>query len=68
MPLHTQHYLMLQRNLFYTGVTRGKRLVVVVGTRKALQLAVQRQDMSRRCSALSRRLREQVQDIADEPG
>ncbi len=58
MPLHTQHFLMLQRNLFYTGVTRGKQLVAVVGTRKALELAVQRQDMSQRCSALCRRLRE----------
>jgi exodeoxyribonuclease V alpha subunit len=58
MPLHTQHFVMLQRNLFYTGITRGKRLVVVVGTRKALEMAVQRQDMSQRCSALSRRLQE----------
>ncbi len=53
MPLHTQHFMMLQRNLFYTGVTRGKKLVVVVGTRKALEMAVQRQDMSQRCSAAS---------------
>ena len=38
MPLHTQHFLdMLQRNLFYTGVTRGKKLVVVVGTRRAFR-------------------------------
>jgi exodeoxyribonuclease V alpha subunit len=66
MPLHTQHFLMLQRNLFYTGVTRGKRLVAVVGTRKALRLAVQRQDMSRRCCALARRLREQERDMTDE--
>jgi exodeoxyribonuclease V alpha subunit len=58
MPLHTQHFLMLQRNLFYTGVTRGKKLVVVVGSRKALEMAVQRQDMSQRCSALCRRLQE----------
>jgi exodeoxyribonuclease V alpha subunit len=58
MPLHTQHFVMLQRNLFYTGITRGKRLVVVVGTRKALEMAVQRQDMSQRCSALARRLQE----------
>ncbi len=67
MPMHTQHFLMLQRNLFYTGVTRGKRLVVVVGTRKALQLAVQRQDMSRRCCALARRLREQERGMTGEP-
>src|SRR5207248_735128 len=42
IPLHTQHYLMLQRNLLYTGVTRGKRLVVLVGSRKALATAVKR--------------------------
>ena len=36
IPLTTQHYPMLQRNLVYTGVTRGKRLVVLVGQRKAL--------------------------------
>jgi len=32
IPVHTQHYMMLQRNLLYTGITRGKRLVVLVGT------------------------------------
>ena len=58
IPLHTQHYLMLQRNLLYTGITRGKKLVVVVGSRKALATAVQRQDTARRYSALGRRLQE----------
>jgi exodeoxyribonuclease V alpha subunit len=60
IPLHTQHYMMLQRNLLYTGVTRGKKLVVVVGSRKALEMAVQRQDTSLRYSALRRRLQEGV--------
>jgi exodeoxyribonuclease V alpha subunit len=58
IPLHTQHFVMLQRNLLYTGLTRGKKLVVVVGSRRALEMAVQRQDTSRRCSALCRRLQE----------
>ena len=40
IPLTTHHYTMLQRNLVYTGVTRGKRLVVLVGQRKALAIAV----------------------------
>src|SRR5438046_374216 len=40
IPLSTQHYLMLQRNLVYTGVTRGKKLVVLVGQPKALAIAV----------------------------
>ena len=56
IPIHTQHYLMLQRNLLYTAVTRGKRLVVLVGTKKALGMAVRRQDTTRRFSALRRRL------------
>jgi hypothetical protein len=40
IPMLTQHYAMLQRNLLYTGVTRGKRLVVVVGQKKAVAIAV----------------------------
>jgi exodeoxyribonuclease V alpha subunit len=56
IPLHTQHFLMLQRNLLYTGLTRGKRLVALVGTRQALEMAVQRQEMRARCSLLRQRL------------
>jgi exodeoxyribonuclease V alpha subunit len=40
MPVHTSHFKMLQRNLLYTGVTRGKRRVALVGTAKALHIAV----------------------------
>lgn len=40
MPVHTTHYMLLFRNLLYTGITRGKRLVVLVGTKKALAMAV----------------------------
>jgi exodeoxyribonuclease V alpha subunit len=58
VPLHAQHYLMLQRNLLYTGITRGKKLVVLVGSRKALETAVSRRDTSRRFSGLCRRLQE----------
>ena len=57
IPLHTQHYVMLQRNLLYTGVTRGKQLVAVVGSRKALAIAVQKQDTAFRYSMLRDRLR-----------
>src|SRR5262249_25488218 len=56
IPLHTQHYLMLQRNLLYTAITRGKTLVILVGSRKALNLAVGRHDTRRRCTGLARRL------------
>jgi exodeoxyribonuclease V alpha subunit len=40
IPILTQHYPTLQRNLLYTGITRGKRLVVLVGQRKAIAIAV----------------------------
>jgi exodeoxyribonuclease V alpha subunit len=56
MPVHTQHYVMLRRNLLYTGLTRGKKLVVLVGTRQALERAVRNQDDTRRCSLLRTRL------------
>jgi exodeoxyribonuclease V alpha subunit len=59
VPLHTQHFVMLQRNLLYTAVTRGRRLVVLVGGRKALSLAVQRQDTARRYTALRTRLQDE---------
>jgi exodeoxyribonuclease V alpha subunit len=57
LPVHTQHYVMLQRNLLYTAVTRGKRLVVLVGSRKALGLAIRNGDLAARCSRLADRLR-----------
>jgi exodeoxyribonuclease V alpha subunit len=56
IPLHTQHYLMLERNLLYTALTRGRRLVVLVGSKRALALAVKRVDTSRRYTALRDRL------------
>ena len=42
IPIHTQHYVMLQRNLLYTGITRARKLVVLVGTRRALAIAVKK--------------------------
>ena len=52
IPVHTQHFVMLRRNLLYTALTRGKKLVVLIGTSKALRIAVQNQDTARRCTAL----------------
>ncbi len=52
VPLTTQHFPMLQRNLVYTGVTRGKRLVVLVGQKRALAIAVRGQQTRRRWSKL----------------
>ncbi len=56
IPLHTQHYVMLQRNLLYTAVTRGKRLVVLVGSRKALGIAVRNGQVATRATHLRARL------------
>ena len=53
----TQHYTMLQRNLLYTGVTRGKRLVVLVGQKKAVAIAVRNASGRRRWSKLGEWLR-----------
>src|ERR1700748_3188002 len=53
IPVLTQHYPMLQRNLLYTGVTRGKRLVVLVGQKKAVAIAVRNVSGRRRWSKLA---------------
>ena len=58
MPMVTQHYMMLQRNLLYTAVTRAERLVVLVGTRRAIGIAVHNNKVRQRNSGLSVRLRE----------
>lgn len=52
MPVSVQHYLMLKRNLIYTGITRGKRLVVLVGQKRALAMAVMGKQVERRWSKL----------------
>ena len=56
VPILTQHYMMLQRNLLYTAVTRGKRLVVLVGTHKAVAIAVHNNRIHERHSHLRERL------------
>ena len=56
IPLHTQHYLMLQRNLLYTGITRAKERVVIVGTKKALGICIRNNQVMERNSYLAERL------------
>jgi exodeoxyribonuclease V alpha subunit len=56
LPLLTQHYVMLQRNLLYTAVTRGRALVVLVGSRRALDVALQNDRPRKRSSGLRQRL------------
>lgn len=57
IPMTTQHYMMLQRNLLYTAVTRAKKLVILVGTRRAIQIAVKNNKVSERYTALDWRLK-----------
>ena len=56
LPILTQHYILLQRNLIYTAVTRGKHLVVVVGTRKALHMGINNSKTKQRFTYLNQRL------------
>jgi len=58
MPVSTQHYLMLQRHLLYTAVTRARKLVVLVGTKKALAIAVKNNRLEDRYTRLAERLQE----------
>jgi exodeoxyribonuclease V alpha subunit len=58
VPVSTQHFVMLQRNLIYTAVTRAKRMVVMVGTKKALAIAIRRAEVGQRRTRLARRLQE----------
>ncbi len=58
IPLHTQHYVLLQRSLFYTAITRARKLVVVIGTKKAINLAVTRSESRERITTLAERLKE----------
>ena len=58
IPVVVQHYLMLQRNLLYTAVTRARKLVVLVGTRRAIQIAVRTNPVAKRYTALDWRLKQ----------
>ena len=57
IPLATQHYMMLQRSLLYTAVTRGKKLVVIVGNKRAVAMAVRNADAKKRYTWLAERVR-----------
>ena len=64
MPLTTQHYMMLQRNLLYTAITRARELVVLAGTKQALGMAVRNNRVAERHTTLSQRIRA---GIVEEP-
>jgi exodeoxyribonuclease V alpha subunit len=57
VPLMTQHYMMLQRNLLYTAITRARKLVVLVGAPRAIAIAVNNNRIADRYSALAERLK-----------
>jgi len=59
IPISTQHYMMLKRNLIYTGITRGKKLVILVGQKRALAIAVKGKQVDSRWSKLKERLNTQ---------
>ena len=56
IPILIQHYMLLQRNLIYTAVTRGKKLVILVGTRKALGIGIRNDKTQKRYTLLKKRL------------
>jgi len=58
LPVMTQHFVLLQRNLIYTGITRAKELVILIGTKKALAIAIKNDTPQRRLTRLSHRLRQ----------
>ena len=60
MPILTQHFMLLQRNLLYTGITRGKRLVILIGTKKALAIAIKNNTPQKRYTMLRERLKKSV--------
>ena len=62
IPLAMQHYMLLERNLLYTAVTRGKKLVVIIGQIKALAMAVKRVGSMKRLTNLQRRLHTLMED------
>lgn len=64
IPIHTQHYIMLQRNLIYTAVTRGKKLVILVGNQKGLNIAISRNDVNQRITTLKRWLGMSQKELA----
>ena len=58
MPLAMQHFTLLARNLLYTGITRGKKLVVLIGQKKAIGMAVRNNKQAHRLTKLAERLQE----------
>jgi len=65
MPILTQHYMMLQRNLLYTAIARAKQLVVLVGTKKAMGMAIRNNKVTKRYTGLAKRLQDRLKEIGE---
>ena len=65
MPIHTTHFKLLYRNLLYTAITRGKRLVVLMGTKKALYIAIRNNAVLKRYTGLNHHLKKVFKDIKE---
>ncbi|MGR3316981.1 MAG: SF1B family DNA helicase RecD2 [Candidatus Anammoxibacter sp.] len=65
IPVSTQHYIMLQRNLIYTAITRGKKLVIIVGTKKAIRIAVANNKVSERYTRLKEKLQNSSKSVME---
>lgn len=63
LPLLSQHYMMLQRNLLYTAMTRGRKLVIIVGSKRAISTAVKQDESRRRKTLLGERLKRAMLDL-----
>ena len=66
IPIHTTHFKMLHRNLLYTGVTRGKKLVVLVGSQKALACAVYNNEVLNRHTGMEQALNQSFSSLPKE--
>ena len=60
IPINTQHYIILQRNLMYTAITRGRKLVALVGSTKAVAIAAHRANTHERITTFKHRLEESM--------
>ena len=58
IPIHSSHFMLLYRNLLYTAITRGKKMVVLVGTKKAIAMAVHNEEVLVRHTGLQQRVQE----------
>ncbi len=61
IPMLTQHYMMLQRNLLYTAITRAKKLAILVGTKKAIAIAIRNDKVTKRYTSLAKRLQDRFE-------